>query len=228
MADAATSVGLRIRAWRQARGLSQFELATRAGFSVRHISFIETGRAHPSREAVLILAETLDLPLRERNRLLESGGFAHVFRETPLSADEMAHMRGMLQFVLDRHLPYAAVALDRHWNLLLENRAVGQFFPALVSPALTALPSKVNVLRVTFHPEGSRGWIVNWPEVNGIFCVAQNLNLDRRKTRLALSCCLKSGAMPAHCRWLIHIQRSVPEIFCFRFIYARETSNCAC
>ncbi|HKF01759.1 MAG TPA: helix-turn-helix transcriptional regulator [Candidatus Sulfotelmatobacter sp.] len=165
MADVAISVGPQIRAWRQVRGLSQFELASRAGFSTRHVSFIETGRSNPSREAVLVLGEVLELPLRERNRLLQSAGFADVFRETPLSADEMAHMRGMLQFILDRHLPYAAVALDRHWNLLLENRAVGQFFPALVSPALTALPSKVNVLRVTFHPEGSRRWIVNWPEV---------------------------------------------------------------
>jgi len=165
MASATTSVGPRIRAWRQTRGLSQFELASRAGFSVRHISFVETGRAQPSREAVLALGEVLELPLRERNRLLESAGFAHVFRETPLSADEMAHMRAMLQFILDRHLPYAAVVLDRHWNLLLENRAAGQFFSALVSPELCIPSSERNVLRATFHPEGTRRWIVNWPEV---------------------------------------------------------------
>jgi transcriptional regulator with XRE-family HTH domain len=95
MADAPTSVGPRIRARRQTRGLSQFELASRAGLSVRHISFIETGRAQPSREAVLALGEVLDLPLRECNRLLESACFAHVFRETSLSADELAHMRGI-------------------------------------------------------------------------------------------------------------------------------------
>jgi len=163
MADAVTSVGRRIRAWRQRRGLTQFELAGRAGFSVRHVSFIETGRAQPSREALLALGEVLDLPLRERNRLLESGGFADVFRETPISADEMAHMRGMLQFILDRHLPYAAIALDRHSNLLLSNQAASQFFPTLISPALSAATN--NVLRITFHPEGSRRWIVNWPEV---------------------------------------------------------------
>jgi transcriptional regulator with XRE-family HTH domain len=163
MADAETSVGARIRAWRQARGLSQFELASRAGFSVRHVSFIETGRSGPSREAVLALGEVLDLSLRERNRLLESAGFAHVFRETPLSADQMAHMRGMLQFILDRHLPYAAVALDRRSNVLLENRAASQFLSRLISPSLMAPPS--NLLRGTFHPEGSRRWIVNWPEV---------------------------------------------------------------
>jgi transcriptional regulator with XRE-family HTH domain len=163
MADAATSVGPRIRAWRQTRGLSQFELASRAGFSVRHVSFVETGRSQPSREAVLALGEVLDLSLRERNRLLEAAGFAQVFRETALSADEMAHMRGVLQFILDRHLPYAAVAVDRHWNLLLGNHAASQFFTTLVSPALSA--SNQNVLRATFHPEGTRRWIVNWPEV---------------------------------------------------------------
>jgi transcriptional regulator with XRE-family HTH domain len=163
MADAATSVGPQIRTWRQTRGLSQFELASRAGFSVRHVSFIETGRAHPSREAMLALGEVLDLNFRERNRLLEAAGFARVFRETPLSADEMAHMRGMLQFILDRHLPYAALAVDRHSNCLISNRAASQFFPTLISPALRA--SQNNVLRSTFHPEGSRRWIVNWPEV---------------------------------------------------------------
>jgi transcriptional regulator with XRE-family HTH domain len=163
MADAATSVGRRIRAWRQTRRLSQFELASRAGFSVRHVSFIETGRAQPSREAVLALGEVLDLSLRERNHLLESAGFAHIFRETPLSADELAHMRGMLQFILDRHLPYAAVALDRHSNLLLGNRAASEFLPTLISPELSA--RNKNILRGTFHPEGSRRWIVNWPEV---------------------------------------------------------------
>jgi hypothetical protein len=138
-------------------------MADRAGFSVRHVSFIETGRSHPSREAVLALGEVLNLPFRERNRLLKAAGFAHIFRETPLSDDEMAHLRGMLQFILDRHLPYAAIAVDRHWNLLLANRAAGQFFPALMSPELNA--RNHNILRGTFHPEGSRRWIVNWPEV---------------------------------------------------------------
>ena len=176
MADAATSVGPRIRVWRQTRGLSQFELASRAGFSVRHVSFIETGRAQPSREAVLALGEVLDLSLRERNRLLESAGFAHIFRETPLSADQMAHIRGMVQFILDRHMPYAAVALDCHWNLLLGNHAANQFFSTLVSPALGA--RNLNILRATFHPEGTRRWIVNWPEVERHLLSRAELNLS--------------------------------------------------
>jgi transcriptional regulator with XRE-family HTH domain len=163
MADSATSVGPQLRAWRQTRGLSQFELASRAGFSVRHVSFIETGRSHPSREAMLVLGEVLDLTLREQNRLLEAAGFARVFRETPLSADEMAHMRGMLQLILDRQLPYAAIAVDRHWNCMMSNRAASHLFSKLISPALGA--SQNNVLRSTFHPEGTHRWIVNWPEV---------------------------------------------------------------
>jgi len=105
----------------------------------------------------------LDLPLRERNRLLEAAGFAHVFRETPLSADEMAHMRGMLEFILDRHLPHAAVAMDRYSNCLLSNWAASWFLPTLLSLELSARSNKI--LRGTFHPEGSRRWIVNWREV---------------------------------------------------------------
>jgi transcriptional regulator with XRE-family HTH domain len=163
MADVAISVGPRTRVWRQTRGLSQFELAIRAGFSARHVSFIETGRAQPSREAVIALGQVLDLSLRERNRLLESAGFAQVFRETPLSSDEMAHMRGVLHFILDQHLPYPDIVVDRHWNFLLGNQAANQFFPTLISPALRA--RNRNILRATFHPEGTRRWIVNWAEV---------------------------------------------------------------
>lgn len=142
MGDAATSFGLQIRAWRQVRGLSQFELASQAGFSARHVSFIETGRARPSREPVLALGEVLDLSFRERNRLLEAAGFAHVFGETPLSADEMSHVLSMFQFILDRHLPYAAIAMDRHWNCVPSNRAASQFFPMLISPALGTPPQQ--------------------------------------------------------------------------------------
>jgi transcriptional regulator with XRE-family HTH domain len=148
-------VGPRIRAWRQARGLNRLELASRAGFSVRHVRFIETGRAQPSRESLLALGEVLDPSFASAIVLLGSAGFAHVFRETPVSADEVAHMRGMLQFILYRHLLDAAVALDRHSNCLLSHRAASQFLP----PELSALNN--NVPRDTFHPEGSRRWIAN-------------------------------------------------------------------
>lgn len=155
--------------------MSQFELASQAGFSVRHVSFIETGRAQPSREAVVALGEVLKLSLRERNRLLESAGFANIFRETPLSATEMIHMRGMLQFILDRHLPYAAIALDRHSNLVLGNHAAHDLFQRLLSPVLNV--QSCNLLRSTFHPEGSRRWIVNWAEVESHLLSRAELDL---------------------------------------------------
>src|SRR4051812_38288812 len=92
------ALGLLVREWRTTRGMSQLDLAMHAGFSARHVSFIETGRTQPSRHALLVLAESLELPLRERNRLLVAGGFAHVYRQTPLGADEMAHIAGVLRF----------------------------------------------------------------------------------------------------------------------------------
>jgi transcriptional regulator with XRE-family HTH domain len=135
----------------------------RAGFSTRHVSFIETGRTQPSRQALLAIAETLEVPLRERNRLLEAGGYAHIYRQTPLVAEEMGHVRGVLQFILDRHEPYGAVVLDRYSNLLMGNGAATRFVGALVDPTL--LTGAPNLLRMVFHPRGLRRAIVNWDEV---------------------------------------------------------------
>jgi transcriptional regulator with XRE-family HTH domain len=157
-------IGKLLREWRSARGFSQLDLAMRAGFSSRHLSFIETGRTQPSRQALLILAETLDVPLRERNRLLEAGGYAHVYRQTPLDADEMRHVRGVLQFILDRHEPYGAVVLDRYSNLLMGNAAATRMLGTLVDSTL--LSSSPNLLRMVFHPLGGRRHIVNWNEVS--------------------------------------------------------------
>lgn len=156
-------VGQLLRDWRAARGLSQLDLAMQAGFSARHVSFIETGRTQPSRQALLVLAETLEVPLRERNRLLEAGGYAHVYRQTPLAAAEMGHIRSVLQFILDRHKPYAAVVLDRYSNCLMGNGTSEQLLASLVDPSL--MTEHANYLRMVFHPLGARRWIVNWDEV---------------------------------------------------------------
>src|SRR5262249_9990836 len=158
-----TAVGHLLREWRAARGMSQLDLAMHAGFSPRHVSFIETGRSQPSRQALLVLAEALEIPLRERNRLLEAGGYAHVYRQTPLAAGEMTHIRDVLQFILDRHEPYAAVVLDRYSNCLMGNDAAARLLAAIVDPSL--LTPHANHLRLTFHPLGARRWIVNWDEV---------------------------------------------------------------
>jgi transcriptional regulator with XRE-family HTH domain len=157
-------VGKLLREWRSVRGVSQLDLAMRAGFSSRHLSFIETGRTQPSRQALLALADTLDVPLRERNRLLEAGGYAHVYRQTPLDAEEMRHVRGVLQFILDRHEPYGAVVLDRYANLLMGNAAATKMLGALVDSTL--LSSSPNLFRMVFHPLGGRRHIVNWTEVS--------------------------------------------------------------
>ena len=159
-----SAVGHLLREWRATRGMSQLDLAMHAGFSARHVSFIETGRTQPSRQALLVLAETLEVPLRERNRLLEAGGYAHIYRQTPLAAEEMAHIRGVLQFILDRHKPYAAVVLDRYSNCLMGNGASEQLVAALVDASLLA--EHMNHLRLLFHPLGVRRWIVNWDEVS--------------------------------------------------------------
>jgi transcriptional regulator with XRE-family HTH domain len=143
--------------------MSQLDLAMQAGFSARHVSFIETGRTQPSRQALLVLAETLEVPLRERNRLLEAGGYAHVYRRTPLAAEEMGHIRGVLQFILDRHKPYGAIVLDRYSNCLMGNGASDQLLAAVVHPSL--LTEHGNLLRMVFHPLGARRYIVNWEEV---------------------------------------------------------------
>jgi transcriptional regulator with XRE-family HTH domain len=174
--DQVSPVGRLLRDWRAARGLSQLDLALQTGFSARHVSFIETGRTQPSRQALIALAETLEVPLRDRNRLLEAAGYAAVYRRTPLAAQEMAHVRSVLEFILERHKPYAAVVHDRYANCIMGNDVSASLIAAIVDPSLLVAP--VNYLRITFHPLGARRWIVNWDEV------AQHL-LGRAERELA-------------------------------------------
>ena len=154
-------VGALLSRWRAYRKLSQMELALRAEISTRHLSFIETGRAAPSREMVLRLAEHLDLPLRERNRLLLAAGYAPVFAETALDAPHMATVRAAIRQILTGHEPYPAAAVDRHWNLVDANSGIA-LFTARVASKLLVPP--VNVLRVSLHPDGMAPHIVNFGE----------------------------------------------------------------
>lgn len=154
-------VGELLRGWRQRRSLSQLELALDAAVSSRHVSFLETGRARPSREMVLHLAEHLDVPLRERNSLLLAAGYAPVFGERPLDTEEMAPVRAALARFLRAHEPYPAVVLDRHYNLLDANDALGVLIEG-VAPRLLEAPA--NALRVTLHPDGMAPRILNLAE----------------------------------------------------------------
>ncbi len=150
-------VGDHLREWRQRRRLSQLDLALEADVSARHLSFVETGRATPSREMLLRLAERLDVPLRERNVLLVSAGYAPVFPQRALEQPD-SFARATVERVLAAHEPSPALAIDRHWNLLFANRMVA---PLLEGVAPSLLTPPVNVLRLAFHPEGLASRTVN-------------------------------------------------------------------
>lgn len=150
--------GERLRHWRQRRRLSQLDLAHVAEVSTRHLSYVETGRASPSRDMVLRLVDRLEVPLRERNALLEAAGFAPMYRERPLEAPDMAPARAAVQRILECHEPWPALAMDRHWNLVMANRMVPPLM-ASASPAL--LRGTINVLRLSLHSEGLAPRIAN-------------------------------------------------------------------
>ena len=154
----ALPVGTLLRDWRLRRRLSQLDLAGDAELSTRHLSFVETGRAAPSREMVIRLANRLDVPLRERNRLLVAAGFAPMYGERGLDEPAMAAARQAIDLVLRGHEPYPALAVDRHWTLVSYNRAV-PLLMAGADPALLQPP--VNVLRLSLHPGGLAPRIVN-------------------------------------------------------------------
>lgn len=156
-----TPIGGLLRAWRERRRLSQMALALDAEISTRHLSFLETGRARPSREMVLRLAGCLRVPLREQNALLLAAGFAPQYPQRPLTGESLRSAREMMQRVLDGHAPYPALAIDRYWNLQAANRAL---MPLLAGVDATLLEPPVNVLRLSLLPHGLAPRIVNLPE----------------------------------------------------------------
>src|SRR2546421_883056 len=154
-------VGEHLRQWRQRRHLSQLDLGVAAEVSARHLSFVETGRATPSRDMVLKLAERLDVPLRERNVLLVAAGFAPAFPQRALDDPALKSARAAIDLVLRAHEPNPALAYDRHWNLVSANR--------MVAPLLEGVPERLlgqpfNIMRLAFHPEGLAPRTVNLAE----------------------------------------------------------------
>jgi len=161
MAAPSETVGDLLRDWRARRRLSQLDLAGEAEVSTRHLSFVESGRSTPSRELLLRLAEPLALPPRERNRLLLAAGFAPAYGERAIDAPDMVAARQAVEAVLNGHLPFPALAVDRHWNLVLANDAA---LKLLTSVDVTLLTPPANVLRVSLHPDGLAPMIVNIAE----------------------------------------------------------------
>ena len=156
-----TSLGDHLRQWRRRRHMSQLDLALEAEISQKHLSFVESGRASPSREMVLRLAERLDVPRREQNSLLVAAGYAPLFQERPLDDNEMMSVRSAIDLVLNAQAPCPALAVDRHWNMVAANRAVPPLLEG-VKPNLLEAP--VNVLRLSLHPDGLAPRIVNLAE----------------------------------------------------------------
>ncbi|MBY0335698.1 MAG: helix-turn-helix transcriptional regulator [Acetobacteraceae bacterium] len=155
-------IGALLRAWRQRRRRSQLDLALDAEVSQRHLSFIESGRASPSRDMLLRLAERLEVPLRERNALLLAAGYAPPFGERPLADPALAPARAAVAAILRAHMPNPALAVDRHWNMLAANDAIPPLLAGVANRALLTPP--VNVLRLSLHPRGLAPFVRNLGE----------------------------------------------------------------
>ncbi|MBK6686451.1 MAG: helix-turn-helix transcriptional regulator [Deltaproteobacteria bacterium] len=162
--------GRLLRAHRQARGLSQLALGLEAEVSTRHLSFLESDRARPTREMVLRLAEALQVPLRARNDLLIGAGLAPEFKETPLESPDLSDMRALLELLIRRNQPYPAMVIDRRWDLVMANQAYAAIIGAQIGqelPAYQLLPpsKRPNILALFFDPAGFRPLVANWEEV---------------------------------------------------------------
>jgi transcriptional regulator with XRE-family HTH domain len=169
------SIGDLLREWRQRRRLSQLELATEAEISARHLSFIETGRSQPSRDMVLLLAEELEVPMRERNVLLVAAGYAPIFAQRSLDDPALAAARNAVDLILEAQKPYPAFAIDRHWLVIASNAALPELY-AGVSPALLEPP--INALRLSLHPQGLAPRIANFREWRAHLLAATRRRLD--------------------------------------------------
>ena len=162
----APDFGHMLRDWRHFRRMSQLGLSSHSGISQRHISFLETGRSSPSRGMVLALADTLDVPLRERNALLHSAGFAPAYSEAPLDSAATRTFAAALQATLDHHEPFPALVLDGRWNLVMANKGAMRFFSIFIDIAQAlediGAPQHFHIARLCLHPKGLYPFIDDW------------------------------------------------------------------
>lgn len=167
--------GTLLRQWRQARRMTQEQLADDAEISTRHLSFLEGGRSRPSREMVLVLGSALDLPLRDRNQLLGAAGFAPVYRDSPLDGPALASVMRAVDHILNHQEPFGAILMDRAWNLIKANRGAQRIL-ALFPPRSAVAAS--NLLLTLCHPDGIRPHVVNWEPL-------VSLLIDRHRREVA-------------------------------------------
>ena len=156
-----------LKHWRNVRRLTQIELASDANVSARHLCFLETGRAQPSREMVQLLGNALDLPLEERNALHIAAGFVPPYGDRGLAADNLQHVRQALDFILRQQEPYPGIVIDGRWDVRIRNQASGRLFKAFWEAYEMEAGLADNAMHVVFHPKGLRQFIVNWDEFAG-------------------------------------------------------------
>jgi len=155
-----------LRSWRKSRKLSQWDLALDAGISQRHLSFLESGRSSPSREMVLKLARSLDIPLQEQNTLLGSAGFAPMFQSAALDDASLTQARQALEVMLKHHEPYPCLVADNNWNMLMTNESNLRLFSWFIDPINVwqdmGDAGSQNLARLMLHPNGIRPYVANW------------------------------------------------------------------
>ena len=161
---ASSAFGSALRSWRQRGGRTQMELALQSNTSARHLSFLESGRAQPSRAMILRLAAALDVPLRDRNRLLLAAGFAPVFGERPLADDQLEHARKALNLILEKHDPYPALVVNRRWDILMANKGAQMLLGWLAPAGVANHDSPLNAFRLLLDPAALRPYVQNWAE----------------------------------------------------------------
>jgi transcriptional regulator with XRE-family HTH domain len=159
--------GRLLRQWRQTRGMNQLALAADAEMSIRHLSFLETGRARPSRTMVERLGAVLDIPLADRNLMLLAAGYAPLYGARELDAPELEAVRRALRFILRQQEPYPALVIDARWERRDGNAAAERIFGPLRGATKLSREHAANALHSTFHPDGLRRFIVNWEEFAG-------------------------------------------------------------
>ncbi len=205
-----SSIGALLRDWRQRRRLSQLDLALDAEISTKHLSFLETGRAAPSRDMLLRLCEHLEVPLRDRNTLLVAAGFAPVFPERDLNDPALSLVRQAIDKILAGHEPYPALAIDRHWQMVAANRMVA---PLLAAADAALLKSPVNVLRLSLHPQGLAGRIANYAEWRAhlLARLKRQIDISADATLLALLAELSAYPPPSQLTQPRVVQRRVVQ-----------------
>lgn len=155
--------GDQIRYWRKARSKTQLDVAIKSGYSQRHVSFLESGRASPSREAVIVLADTLNVPMTARNALLEAAGFAPIYTHEPLSSKHLEYAVGAIQDVLTSHRPFPAIVVDRAWNIFGTNECAGALFQHFIAdPDVYGSASSANAIRTCLDERGMKPFVRNW------------------------------------------------------------------